>query len=69
MENVLLQMMIMEQLHTLFLCALLLFASCAYIAILPWSKEDLEKSHREFMQSFGFSKYSPVLPTEILLED
>ena len=69
MENVLLQMMIMEQLHTFVLCALLLFASCAYIAILPWRKEELEKSHREFMQSLGISKYSPVLSSEILLED
>ena len=68
MENAILQMMVLEQIHTLILCALLIFASCAYIAILPWNRKDLEKCHSEFKRSLGFAKYYPVLSKERLLK-
>jgi hypothetical protein len=69
MEDLILQSMFWEQIHTFVLCSLLLFASCAYISILPWSKEELEKCNRDFLESFGATKYRPILAKDLLVKD
>jgi hypothetical protein len=69
MENIILQSMFWDQLHTLVLCGLLLFASCAYISILPWSKEELEKCNKEFKRNFGLTKYRPMMPEKLLVKE
>ena len=69
MQEIILQAMFWEQVHTAFIIGALIFASCLYISILPWRKEELERSHRDFLRAVTSKERKQILLKEILIKD
>ena len=69
MEEIILQAMFWEQVQTAVVGGLLTIASALYISILPWSKDQIQRSNVGFFQSINSKENKQLLLKEILIED
>jgi len=69
MQDIILEAMFWNQVQTAFICGMLLLASGLYISILPWRKEELERSNQAFLRAVSSTKRKQLLLRKVLIED
>ena len=69
MEEIILQAMFWEQVQTTAIGASLMVASALYVSILPWTKEQIQRSNTSLLQSLASKENKQLLLKEVLLED